>query len=62
VSGAKRGGAVAPPPAAPEDRAAPLTLAGRIRFAARFVLGSLAGLAFVPIGAALALRARLARR
>ena len=47
---------------APEDRAAPLTLAGRARFAARFVLGSAAGLVFVPIGAALALRARLARR
>ena len=41
---------------------APLTLGGRARFAARFVLGSAAGLVFVPIGAALALRARLARR
>ena len=30
--------------------------------AARFALGSLAGLVFVPIGAALALRGRLARR
>jgi MPBQ/MSBQ methyltransferase len=46
----------------PEARDAPLTLAGRARFAARFVLGSAAGLAFVPIGAVLALRARLARR
>ena len=46
----------------PEARDAPLTLAGRARFAVRFVLGSAAGLAFVPIGAALALRARLARR
>ena len=45
-----------------EDREAPLTLAGRARFAARFVLGSAAGFVFVPIGAALALRARLARR
>jgi MPBQ/MSBQ methyltransferase len=45
-----------------EARDAPLTLAGRARFAGRFVLGSAAGLAFVPIGAALALRARLARR
>jgi acyl-CoA synthetase (AMP-forming)/AMP-acid ligase II len=45
-----------------EARDAPLTLAGRARFAARFVLGSAAGLVFVPIGAALALRARLARR
>ncbi len=45
-----------------EDRSAPLTLAGRARFAARFVVGSAAGFVFVPIGAALALRARLARR
>jgi MPBQ/MSBQ methyltransferase len=65
VSGVKRG----PTPAfgragasSAEDRAAPLTLAGRARFAARFVLGSAAGFVFVPIGAALALRARLARR
>jgi hypothetical protein len=46
----------------PEARDAPLTPAGRARFVARFVLGSAAGLAFVPIGAAHALRARLARR
>ena len=46
----------------PRGPPAPLTLAGRARFAARFVLGSAAGFAFVPIGAALALRARLARR
>jgi MPBQ/MSBQ methyltransferase len=45
-----------------EDRAAAMTLRERLRFAARFVLGSAAGAAFVPIGAALALRARLARR
>jgi MPBQ/MSBQ methyltransferase len=62
VSGVRRGPAPALPPAVPEARDAPLTLAGRARFAARFVLGSAAGLAFVPIGAALALRARLARR
>jgi MPBQ/MSBQ methyltransferase len=49
-------------PAAIEDRGAPLTRADRARFAARFVLGSAAGAAFVPIGAVLALRARLARR
>jgi MPBQ/MSBQ methyltransferase len=49
-------------PVAVEARDEPLTLSGRVRFAGRFVLGSLAGLAFVPIGAALALRARLARR
>jgi hypothetical protein len=46
----------------PEARDAPLTLAGRARFAARFVVGSAAGFVFVPIGVALALRARLARR
>jgi MPBQ/MSBQ methyltransferase len=62
VTGTKRGASAPPPAAAAEDRAAPLGLAGRVRFAARFALGSLAGLAFVPIGAALALRARLARR
>ena len=62
VSGVKRGPTPPLPPAAPEARDAPLTLAGRARFAGRFVLGSAAGLAFVPIGAALALRARLARR
>ena len=34
--------------------------ASALRFAGRFVAGSLAGVAFVPIGAALTLRARLA--
>jgi len=62
VTGAKRGPSPPRPAAVAEDRAARLTLGGRARFAARFVLGSVAGLAFVPIGAALALRARLARR
>jgi MPBQ/MSBQ methyltransferase len=38
---------------------APLGALGRLRFAGRFALGSLAGLAFVPVGAALALRERL---
>lgn len=38
---------------------APMTLRERARFAGRFVAGSAAGAAFVPIGAALALRARL---
>ncbi len=52
----------APAPLPTEDPAAPMTLADRARFAARFVLGSAAGAAFVPIGAVLALRARLARR
>jgi MPBQ/MSBQ methyltransferase len=49
-----------PPPA--EDLRAPMTLRDRARFAGRFALGSLAGAAFVPLGAVLALRARLARR
>jgi MPBQ/MSBQ methyltransferase len=49
-------------PAPPEDRTAPLTAAERLRFALRFALGSAAGAVFVPIGAALALRARVARR
>jgi MPBQ/MSBQ methyltransferase len=61
VTGTKR--AAGPSPvtleAALEDRGAPLTLAGRARFAARFVAGSLAGLAFVPLAAALAVRARV---
>jgi MPBQ/MSBQ methyltransferase len=48
------------PPA--EDLRERLTFAGRARFAARFVLGSLAGAAFLPIGVALNLRARLKRR
>jgi MPBQ/MSBQ methyltransferase len=59
-TGLRHAGRQAPTPV--EARDAPLTLAGRARFAARFVLGSAAGFAFVPIGAALALRARLARR
>jgi len=41
---------------------APLSPVDRARFAARFVTGSAAGAAFVPIGAALAARERLARR
>jgi len=45
-----------------EDLSAPLGLAGRLRFAGRFVLGSLAAAAFVPVGIVLGLRARLARR
>src|SRR3954469_10876991 len=59
VSGAKR--TPGPSPAAdltrPEE--AP---AGPLRFAARFVLGSAAGAAFVPIAAVLTLRARRGRR
>lgn len=44
-----------------EDVRAPLTLRGRLVFAARFATGSLAGLAFVPIAALLTLRHRLGR-
>jgi MPBQ/MSBQ methyltransferase len=45
----------------PEERDAPMTVLDRARFAGRFVIGSAAGLVFVPIGAALALRARIAK-
>jgi MPBQ/MSBQ methyltransferase len=45
-----------------EDVHRPLTGRERLRFAGRFMAGSAAGALFVPIGAALALRARLARR
>jgi MPBQ/MSBQ methyltransferase len=50
----------AAPPA--EDLRAPLTARERLRVAARFAAGSLAGLAFVPIALAMSLRARLERR
>jgi MPBQ/MSBQ methyltransferase len=42
-----------------EDLHAPLTARQRLRVAARFAAGAAAGAVFVPIGAALALRARL---
>jgi MPBQ/MSBQ methyltransferase len=45
-----------------EDLSAPLTLRERLRVAGRFAAGSAAGAAFVPIAAALTLRARLAGR
>jgi MPBQ/MSBQ methyltransferase len=45
-----------------EDREAPIGLLGRVRFACRFVAGSAVGALFVPIGAVLALRARLTRK
>jgi MPBQ/MSBQ methyltransferase len=51
--------ALAPPV---ERLAAPLTVAGRARAAARLAVGSLAGLAFVPIALAMTLRARRERR
>ena len=41
---------------------APLTVREKLRFAGRFVAGSAAGAAFVPIAAALTARERLARR
>jgi MPBQ/MSBQ methyltransferase len=65
VSGTKPAPGPSPAAAAAgalEDRTAPMTAGERLRFAARFVLGSAAGAAFVPIGAVLALRARLAGR
>lgn len=45
-----------------ERRDEPMTLARRLRFSGRFVVGSLAGAAFVPLGAVLTARARLRRR
>jgi MPBQ/MSBQ methyltransferase len=45
-----------------EDAGNPLTPAGRLRFAVRFALGSLAGAAFVPLAVALTARARLRDR
>lgn len=53
----QRGGA---PPA--EQLDAPLTGREKLRFAGRFLAGSAAGAAFVPIAAALTARQRLARR
>jgi MPBQ/MSBQ methyltransferase len=49
-----------PPPT--EQLRAPLAPLDRLRVAARFALGSLAGLAFVPIAVAMTLRARWERR
>jgi MPBQ/MSBQ methyltransferase len=43
-----------------ERLAGPLTLAARLRFAGRFVAGSIAGALFIPVAIALAIRARLA--
>jgi MPBQ/MSBQ methyltransferase len=45
-----------------EDLGVPLTLAGRLGFVARLALGSVAASLFLPIGVALNLRARRARR
>jgi len=54
------GASAGAPTAEPSD--APLTGRERLLFAGRFVAGSAAGAAFVPIAAALAARERLARR
>jgi MPBQ/MSBQ methyltransferase len=64
IAASKPAAGASPAGSAPpiEDLHEALTLAGRLRFAARFVLGSLAGAAFVPVGVALNLRARRARR
>ena len=64
VSGTKPAPGPSPLPPAPaaEDLRTPLTVRGRLRAAARFAAGSAAGLAFVPIALAMALRARLERR
>jgi MPBQ/MSBQ methyltransferase len=55
-----------PPPLAlgpPAERLdAPLSLQGRLRAAARFAAGSLAGAAFIPIALVMSLRARRERR
>ena len=45
-----------------ERRDEPMTLERRLRFGARFVLGSLAGAAFVPLGVVLTARAHLRQR
>jgi MPBQ/MSBQ methyltransferase len=64
IAGTKPAPGASPLALAPkaEDLAAPLGARDRMRFAARFAAGSLAGAAFVPLGLVLALRARLAAR
>jgi MPBQ/MSBQ methyltransferase len=61
VSGRKPAAGPSPlaPAGATEDLRAPMGLRRRLVFAGRFVLGSLAGAVFVPVGIALAVRARL---
>ena len=54
--------AAGPSPAARVGPAAEEPPASPLKFAARFVAGSAAGAAFVPIAAVLALRARRERR
>jgi hypothetical protein len=65
VSGIKPAPGPSPLPLASapaEDLRAPLTPRQTARAVARFLAGAAAGAAFVPIGAALALRARARRR
>jgi MPBQ/MSBQ methyltransferase len=63
IAGTKTAPGDSPLAAAPRERLAePLTLAGRLRFAARFVAGSVAGVLFIPIAIVLTLRSRLAAR
>jgi MPBQ/MSBQ methyltransferase len=64
VSGVRSPGGPPPLELGPpgEALAAPLKPAARVRALARFAAGSLAGAAFVPVAAALTLRARLDRR
>jgi MPBQ/MSBQ methyltransferase len=49
-------------PALAERLDEPMTVRRRLEFVARLVAGSAAGAAFVPVGIALAVRARMARR
>jgi MPBQ/MSBQ methyltransferase len=64
VSGTKTAAGPSPLelPAPAEELRAPLPPRERLRVAARFALGSLAGLAFIPIAVAMTLRARWERR
>jgi MPBQ/MSBQ methyltransferase len=64
VSGVKERSGPSPLALAPpaEDVRAPLGPVARLRVAARFAAGSLAGFAFVPIAVAMTLRARWERR
>jgi MPBQ/MSBQ methyltransferase len=61
LAGVKHGPNPSPPVLGPkrEDARDAMTPSRRARFAVRFVVGSLAGAAFVPLGALLMLRARL---
>lgn len=59
VTGVKRTAGPSPAVLAPAEPEPPVS---RVKFAARFVAGSAAGAAFIPIAAALTLRARRARR